>query len=133
MSDDDQPGSDDDLDADESATVKPWEDLGEFIREQRRQTRLSLRKLAEMADVSNPYLSQIERGLRKPSADILQQIARALSISAESLYVKAGILEEREGDVDVEGEIRRDPSLSKDQRDALIQIYRSFRDETPDA
>src|SRR5690606_13623353 len=84
VSDDDQPGSDDDLDADESATVKPWEDLGEFIREQRRQTRLSLRKLAEMADVSNPYLSQIERGLRKPSADILQQIARALSISAES-------------------------------------------------
>lgn len=133
MPDDDRPDSDDELDVDDPAAVKPWEDLGEFIREQRRQTRLSLRKLAELADVSNPYLSQIERGLRKPSADILQQIARALSISAESLYVKAGILEEREGDVDVEGEIRRDPSLSTDQRDALIQIYRSFRDETPDA
>lgn len=112
--------------------VKPWDDLGQFIREQRRQTRLSLRKLAELADVSNPYLSQIERGLRKPSADILQQIARALSISAESLYIKAGILEERDGDVDVEGEIRRDPSLGADQREALIRIYRSFRAETPD-
>lgn len=109
---------------------KPWEDLGAYIREQRRQTRLSLRKLAEQAGVSNPYLSQIERGLRKPSADILQQIARALSISAESLYVKAGILDERSTEVDVEGEIRRDPSLSSDQREALIGIYRSFRAES---
>lgn len=126
---DEEPRVPGDEDAD---AVKPWEDLGAFIREQRRQTRLSLRKLAELADVSNPYLSQIERGLRKPSADILQQIARALSISAESLYVKAGILEERDGDVDVEGEIRRDPSLGKDQREALIQIYRSFRAEASD-
>lgn len=113
----------------EAEGPKPWEDLGAFIREQRRQTRLSLRKLAEQAGVSNPYLSQIERGLRKPSADILQQIARALSISAESLYVKAGILDERSDEVDVEGEIRRDPTLGNDQREALIGIYRSFRAE----
>lgn len=106
-----------------------WGDLGAFIREQRRTTHLSLRKLAELADVSNPYLSQIERGLRKPSAEILQQIARALSISAESLYVRAGILEERDGEVDVVGEIRRDSALSVDQRQALIRIYQSFRAE----
>lgn len=109
-----------------------WGDLGSFIRDQRRTTHLSLRKLAELAGVSNPYLSQIERGLRKPSADILQQIAKALSISAESLYVRAGILEERDGDVDVVGEIRRDSSLSADQRQALIRIYRSFRAEAGD-
>ena len=72
-----------------------WHDLGEFIRDQRRVGHLSLRKLSELAGISNPYLSQIERGLRKPSAEILQQIARALEISAETLYVRAGILEER--------------------------------------
>ena len=106
-----------------------WGELGTFIRDQRRTTHLSLRKLAELADVSNPYLSQIERGLRKPSAEILQQIAKALSISAESLYVRAGILEARDDAVDVVGEIRRDNSLSADQRHALIRIYQSFRAE----
>ena len=106
-----------------------WGELGAFIREQRRTTHVSLRKLAETAGVSNPYLSQIERGLRKPSADILQQIAKALSISVESLYVRAGILEERSDAVDVVGEIRRDSSLSADQRQALIRIYQSFRSE----
>lgn len=106
-----------------------WGDLGAFIREQRRTTHVSLRKLAETAGVSNPYLSQIERGLRKPSAEILQQIAKALSISAESLYVRAGILEERDDAVDVVSEIRRDTSLSADQRQALIRIYQSFRSE----
>ena len=106
-----------------------WGDLGSFIREQRRLTHLSLRKLAETANVSNPYLSQIERGLRKPSAEILQQIARALSISAESLYVRAGILDDRDESVDVVAEIRRDTALSPDQRQALIRIYRSFRAE----
>lgn len=106
-----------------------WAELGTFIRDQRRHTRLSLRKLAELAGVSNPYLSQIERGLRKPSAEILQQIARALSISSESLYVRAGILEDRGDEVDVVGEIRRDPHLSVDQRQALIRIYQSFRAE----
>lgn len=107
-----------------------WRDLGEFIREQRRVGQLSLRKLSEMAGISNPYLSQIERGLRKPSAEILQQIARALEISSESLYVRAGILEEREGDHDVVGEIRRDPYITEDQKKTLIHIYNSFASET---
>ena len=105
-----------------------WRDLGEFIREQRHIGHLSLRKLSEMAGVSNPYLSQIERGLRKPSAEILQQIARALEISSETLYVRAGILEERD-DTDLVGEIRRDPSLSEEQKKTLIRIYTSFRHE----
>ena len=105
-----------------------WHDLGEFIRDQRRTGHLSLRKLSEMAGISNPYLSQIERGLRKPSAEILQQIARALEISSETLYVRAGILEEREG-ADLVTEIRRDPGLSEDQKRTLIQIYSSFRHE----
>ena len=104
-----------------------WRDLGEFIREQRRLGHLSLRKLSEKAGISNPYLSQIERGLRKPSAEILQQIARALEISSETLYVQAGILEEREGATDLVTEIRRDPWLDEDQKKSLIQIYESFR------
>jgi len=106
-----------------------WRELGEFIREQRRVGQLSLRKLSEQAGVSNPYLSQIERGLRRPSAEILQQIARALQISAETLYVQAGILEPRTEDVDVVGEIRRDPSLSEDQKKTLVHIYETFRAE----
>jgi transcriptional regulator with XRE-family HTH domain len=109
-----------------------WRDLGEFIREQRRITHLSLRKLSEMAGISNPYLSQIERGMRKPSADILQQIARALEISAETLYVRAGILEEKPGDGDLSSEIRRDPHLSEEQKKALLRIYWSFRYENGD-
>ena len=102
--------------------------LGEFIREQRQGAKISLRELAKSAGVSNPYLSQIERGLRKPSAEILQQIARALEISSETLYVRAGILEEREG-ADLESEIRRDPQLSEEQKKTLIRIYTSFRHE----
>jgi transcriptional regulator with XRE-family HTH domain len=105
-----------------------WHELGEYIREQRRSGHLSLRKLSEMAGISNPYLSQIERGLRKPSAEILQQIARALEISSETLYVRAGILEEREGS-DLAEEIRRDPNLTEEQRRTLLQIYTSFRHE----
>ena len=105
-----------------------WRELGEFIRDQRHVGHLSLRKLSEMAGISNPYLSQIERGLRKPSAEILQQIARALEISSETLYVRAGILEER-GDADLVGEIRRDPDLSEEQKKTLIRIYMSFRHE----
>jgi transcriptional regulator with XRE-family HTH domain len=107
-----------------------WRDLGEFIRDQRNRGQISLRKLSEMAGVSNPYLSQIERGLRKPSAEILQQIARALEISAETLYVQVGILEPRDGEVDVIGEIRRDPALTEDQRKTLVHIYETFRAET---
>ena len=107
-----------------------WRDLGEFIRDQRRIGHLSLRKLSEMAGISNPYLSQIERGLRKPSAEILQQIAKALRISDETLYIRAGILEERDGDFDLVGEILRDPHITEEQKQTLIQIYESFRAHT---
>ena len=100
-------------------------DLGMFIREQRKGAQMSLRHLATQAGVSNPYLSQIERGLRKPSADILQRVASALRISAETLYVKAGILEER--DDDLGSSILADPHLTESQKRALLEIYRSFR------
>jgi len=103
-------------------------ELGSFIREQRRAARLSLRKLSETAGISNPYLSQIERGLRKPSAEILQAIAKALRISAETLYVRAGILDE-ERDHDLVAEILRDMSISERQKQVLIDIYRSFKEE----
>jgi transcriptional regulator with XRE-family HTH domain len=106
-----------------------WRDLGEFIREQRRSGQLSLRKLSEKAGVSNPYLSQIERGLRKPSAEILQQIANALQISAETLYVRAGILEARDDSFDLVADIRRDPHLTEEQKKTLVHIYESFRGE----
>ncbi len=112
-----------DLDAGDGSTT----DLGAFLREQRRLGRLSLRKLSELSGISNPYLSQIERGLRKPSADILQQVARALSISVESLYVRAGILEPRAEASSVIDEIGRDPHLDEDQKRALVHIYESFR------
>lgn len=109
--------------------------LGEYLREQRRNAQLSLRQLADAAGVSNPYLSQIERGLRKPSAEVLQQVAKALRISAETLYVRAGILDAERG-----GEERRqegatravllaDPSLNERQKQVLLQIYESFRKE----
>jgi transcriptional regulator with XRE-family HTH domain len=103
-----------------------WRELGEFIREQRAGARLSLRRLSDMAGISNPYLSQIERGLRKPSAEILQQIAKALRISAETLYVRAGILEERRADHDLVGDILRDTTLTEDQKQTLIRVYLSF-------
>jgi len=106
-----------------------WHELGQFIREQRNVGQLSLRKLSEMAGVSNPYLSQIERGLRRPSAEILQQIARALEISAETLYVRAGILDEPAGEVDVVAEVRRDPTITEEQKKTLVRIYESFRRE----
>ena len=102
-------------------------DLGTYIRSQRNSAQLSLRNLAKLAGVSNPYLSQIERGLRKPSAEILQAIAKALSISSETLYVKAGILEERDEEHDLESAIARDPYLTEPQRQALVEMYRSFR------
>ena len=106
-----------------------WRDLGEFIREQRKLGELSLRKLSEKADVSNPYLSQIERGLRRPSAEILRQIARALEISSEELYVRAGILDEREDQPDVTGAIRGDRHLTEDQKKTLLSVYLSFRQQ----
>ena len=92
---------------------------------------MSLRNLALQAGVSNPYLSQIERGLRKPSAEILQRVAAALRISAETLYVRAGILEER--DDDLAGHILADPHLTEAQKRALLEIYQSFRQENPPA
>jgi transcriptional regulator with XRE-family HTH domain len=103
--------------------------IGEFIREQREQAQVSLRQLARLAGVSNPYLSQIERGLRKPSADILQQIAKGLRISAEQLYVRAGILETRIGDPGVATAILSDDGLGERQKQVLIDIYESFRRE----
>jgi transcriptional regulator with XRE-family HTH domain len=106
-----------------------FEDLGAFIRDQRSSARLSLRRLSELAGISNPYLSQIERGLRRPSAEILQQIAKALRISAETLYVQAGILEPGTGEADLSRQILADPFLSDDQKQALIRIYLSFRHE----
>jgi len=102
-------------------------ELGGFIRDQRRTARLSLRKLSELAGISNPYLSQIERGLRKPSAEILQAIARALRISAETLYVRAGILEARDGESDLEAGILRDTTITERQKQVLIEIYRTFQ------
>ncbi len=102
-------------------------ELGTYIREQRSRAQYSLRHLARLAGVSNPYLSQIERGLRKPSAEILQAIAKALQISSETLYVKAGILEERTPAPDLEVAILADDHLTERQRAALIETYRSFR------
>ncbi|MEW2498801.1 MULTISPECIES: helix-turn-helix domain-containing protein [Streptomyces] len=105
--------------------------LGEYLREQRRNAQLSLRQLAEAAGVSNPYLSQIERGLRKPSAEVLQQVAKALRISAETLYVRAGILDaERDRDeVETRAVLLADPTLTEPQKQVLLQIYESFRKE----
>ena len=103
--------------------------IGEYIREQREQAKISMRQLAQSAGVSNPYLSQIERGLRKPSADILQQLAKGLRISAEALYVQAGMLEDRQPDSGVRSALLADPQLSERQKQVLIEIYESFRRE----
>jgi transcriptional regulator with XRE-family HTH domain len=104
--------------------------LGDYLREQRQSARLSLRQLADLAGISNPYLSQIERGLKKPSAEILQQLAKGLEVSAESLYVQAGILDERHGSgaglLDTRAVIKSDPALTERQRRTLIDIYDSF-------
>ncbi|WP_045877366.1 helix-turn-helix transcriptional regulator [Pseudofrankia sp. DC12] len=104
-------------------------ELGDYIRDQRRAAHISLRQLAQQAGVSNPYLSQIERGLRKPSAEILQQIAKALRISAEVLYVQAGILEEREGGEDVHAAVLADEVLTARQKQVILDIYDAFRRE----
>jgi transcriptional regulator with XRE-family HTH domain len=104
--------------------------IGDYIRQQREQAKISLRQLADQAGVSNPYLSQVERGLRKPSAEILQQIAKGLRISAEALYVQAGILEDRPGDSGVRAALLTDPQLTERQKQVLIEIYESFRRES---
>jgi transcriptional regulator with XRE-family HTH domain len=103
--------------------------IGEYIREQREQARISLRQLAQAAGVSNPYLSQVERGQRNPSAEILQQIAKGLRISAEALYVRAGILEDRPADSGVRSALLADPELTERQKQVLLEIYESFRKE----
>ena len=103
--------------------------IGDYIRQQREQAKISLRQLADQAGVSNPYLSQIERGLRKPSAEILQQITKGLRISAEALYVQAGILEDRPGDSGVRAALLTDPTLTERQKQVLVEIYESFRRE----
>jgi transcriptional regulator with XRE-family HTH domain len=103
--------------------------IGEYIRQQRERANISLRQLASAAGVSNPYLSQIERGLRRPSAEILQQIAKGLRISAEALYVQAGILEDRYSESGVRTAVLADPGLSERQKQVLLEIYESFRKE----
>jgi len=101
--------------------------LGDYLKEQRLSARLSLRQLAEQAGVSNPYLSQIERGLRKPSAEVLQQIAKALRISAEQLYVRAGILDPSDSEAgSVELAVLADTGLTERQKQSLLEIYQSF-------
>lgn len=104
--------------------------LGEFLQEQRRHAQLSVRQLAERAGVSNPYISQIERGLRKPSAEVLQQIAKALRISAEALYVRAGLLDHPQSDRTVEDAVLADPVLTDQQKRLLLDLYRTFRSES---
>lgn len=104
-------------------------DLGDYIRDQRTTAKISLRQLAKSAGVSNPYLSQIERGLRRPSAEILQQIAKALRISAEALYVQAGILEDRGDGGDVAAAVLADPGLTERQKQVVLEIVDSFRRE----
>ena len=108
-------------------------DLGGYLREQRVAARLSLRQLSDLAGISNPYLSQIERGLKKPSAEILQQIAHGLQMSAESLYIKAGILEESSDRPTTPGvldAIAADPNLTPKQRGVLTEVYRAFVSQT---
>ena len=106
------------------------DDIGAYIRAQREHAKVSLRQLARTAGVSNPYLSQIERGLRTPSAEILQQIARALRISAEALYVRAGILDQRPAGA-VTDAVLADPHLTERQKQVLLEVYQSFRRENP--
>lgn len=101
-------------------------DVGAFIREQRERSRISLRKLADTAGISNPYLSQIERGLRKPSAEILKGIAKSLSISAETLYTKAGLLEQRENIPAFVEAVEHDTRLDQRQKQVLLDIYQTF-------
>lgn len=123
-----------------SQILGPVRDLGEFIRDQRQSAQLSLRALAALAGISNPYLSQVERGLRRPSADILAQIAAGLSISAESLLTRAGVLpvrsEAHDGTaaaVSVIRAIRADDVLTDRQKDALVDIYAAFVAARPPA
>lgn len=110
------------------ATGKDLPNIGGFIRDLRRNAKISLRQLSEQAGVSNPYLSQIERGLRKPSAEVLQQLASALRVSTPAMYLRAGLLDDREGQ-GVLAAIAADPDLTMAQKQSLTQIYETFRRE----
>ena len=101
-------------------------ELGEFIKAQREMGKISMRRLADQAGVSNPYLSQVERGLRKPSAEILASIARGLKISAETLYEQAGILDRRSGNPDTVAAIRSDEALSERHKAVLLELYETY-------
>ncbi len=114
-----------------------WGSVGEFIKSQRELANLSLRQLAEIAKISNPYLSQVERGLHKPSADVLKNLASALKVSAETMYAQAGLLDPASATpagpgaasgpaADVENAIRADARLSADQKETMLRIYRGF-------
>lgn len=107
-------------------------DLGEFIRQQRQRADLSLRRLADRAGISNPYLSQIERGIRKPSAEILKQLSRALSISAESLYSRAGLIEEGGDPPTVIEAVEADTRLSQRHKQVLLDLYRTLAETGED-
>ncbi len=119
----------------------PWRSqltlLGEFIRTQRKLARLSLRELADMTKVSNAYLSQIERGLHQPSLRVIRSIADALNVSADALLAQAGMVDgptttpATDGSPNTEAAIRRDPDLTDDEREALIAVYRSYRQRRP--
>ncbi len=118
----------------DAAGRRQLEALGELIRKQRQQAELTLRELAERTNVSNPYLSQIERGLHEPSVRVLKAIAGALNLSAESLLIQAGVLDSTDGRptrVTVEEAVREDPRLTADQRTALMSVYRSFVEDEP--
>ena len=105
--------------------------VGDYLKEQRVAAALSLRELAEQSGVSNPYLSMVERGLRNPSAQVLQQLAKALQISAEQLYVRAGLLSDEEGGGSVELAVLADPRLTDEQRTSLLDLYTSFVTDVP--
>ncbi len=107
--------------------------IGDYIKEQRESARLSLRRLAQETGISNPYLSQIERGLRKPSAEILQQIAKGLRISAEQIYVQAGLLEDKGLSQAVQAAVMTDPTINERQKRVLLDIYSSFLSENETA
>lgn len=113
---------------DDQTTSEDLGHIGQFIREQRERSKMSLRRLADKAGISNPYLSQIERGLRKPSAEILKALARGLSIQAESLYIQAGLLDDPSVPPTVREAIEADPSLSSRQKQVLLDVYRSLVD-----
>lgn len=117
-------------DSTEKQTAPIDREMGSFIRQQRERANLSLRRLATKAGISNPYLSQIERGLRKPSAEILKSIARGLSIQAESLYAKAGLIEDGTTPPTVIESIEHDETLNQRQKQMLLDLYRAFSEET---